>query len=95
MLLQWFPEVSHFNPRTPVLLVGTKLDLRNNAKTIEQLRQQNIEIVPIAQVVSCLCWKEKLEFTVCELGGTIGERDWGVQVFGKFCFGPNKTARSV
>mmetsp|Transcript_16768 Transcript_16768/g.23192 ORF Transcript_16768/g.23192 Transcript_16768/m.23192 type:complete len:161 (-) Transcript_16768:219-701(-) len=47
---KWFPEVSHFNPKTPIVLVGTKLDLRKNEETIEQLKQQNIEIVPKSQV---------------------------------------------
>eukprot|EP00008_Paramoeba_atlantica_P011584 CAMPEP_0201479708 /NCGR_PEP_ID=MMETSP0151_2-20130828/4360_1 /ASSEMBLY_ACC=CAM_ASM_000257 /TAXON_ID=200890 /ORGANISM="Paramoeba atlantica, Strain 621/1 / CCAP 1560/9" /LENGTH=196 /DNA_ID=CAMNT_0047861317 /DNA_START=247 /DNA_END=837 /DNA_ORIENTATION=+ len=46
---KWFPEVSHFNPKTPIVLVGTKLDLRKNEETIEQLKQQNIEIVPKSQ----------------------------------------------
>ena len=27
---KWFPEVSHHCPNTPVILVGTKLDLRDD-----------------------------------------------------------------
>jgi Ras-related C3 botulinum toxin substrate 1 len=37
---QWYPELSHHAPSTPVLLVGTKLDLREDQATIEKLRQQ-------------------------------------------------------
>ena len=28
MKQRWYPELHHFNPDTPVLLVGTKTDLR-------------------------------------------------------------------
>jgi len=27
---KWHPEISHHNPKTPYILVGTKLDLRDN-----------------------------------------------------------------
>eukprot|EP01128_Nolandella_sp_AFSM9_P004450 TRINITY_DN1_c0_g1_i1.p1 TRINITY_DN1_c0_g1~~TRINITY_DN1_c0_g1_i1.p1 ORF type:complete len:215 (-),score=75.28 TRINITY_DN1_c0_g1_i1:41-637(-) len=34
---KWFPEVSHHCPNTPILLVGTKVDLREDPATIEKL----------------------------------------------------------
>ena len=37
---QWYPEVRHFCPNTPVLLVGLKSDLRHNARAISILRTQ-------------------------------------------------------
>jgi Ras homolog gene family, member A len=40
ILLQWYPEVRHFCPNTPVLLVGLKSDLRHNARAISILRTQ-------------------------------------------------------
>lgn len=40
--LKWFPEVNHHCPRTPVVLVGTKLDLRDDKKTIEDLKQKKM-----------------------------------------------------
>jgi len=42
---KWVPEVTHFNPKTPIVLVGTKLDLRDNEDTIMALQEQNL--VPI------------------------------------------------
>lgn len=39
-LLQWFPEISHHAPQTSVVLVGTKLDLREDPATIEKLRDR-------------------------------------------------------
>lgn len=34
---QWVPEISHHCPRTPFLLVGTQVDLREDGSTIEKL----------------------------------------------------------
>ncbi|KAM3596202.1 uncharacterized protein V6R79_010246 [Siganus canaliculatus] len=34
---KWLPEVSHFCPRTPFLLVGTHVDLRDDSSTLREL----------------------------------------------------------
>ncbi|CAF2747025.1 unnamed protein product [Rotaria sp. Silwood2] len=39
---KWYPEVKHHCPHTPIILVGTKLDLRNDTSVIEKLRQQKL-----------------------------------------------------
>jgi len=39
---KWVPEVTHFNPKTPIVLVGTKMDLRDNEDTIMSLQEQNL-----------------------------------------------------
>ena len=38
MKTKWYPEVKHFRPNTPIILVGTKLDLVADRHTIETLR---------------------------------------------------------
>eukprot|EP01088_Endostelium_zonatum_P001416 TRINITY_DN1171_c0_g1_i1.p1 TRINITY_DN1171_c0_g1~~TRINITY_DN1171_c0_g1_i1.p1 ORF type:complete len:201 (-),score=25.81 TRINITY_DN1171_c0_g1_i1:9-611(-) len=43
---KWIPEVSHFNPKTPVVLVATKLDLRENEDTLKSLKEHNL--VPVS-----------------------------------------------
>ena len=40
--LQWYPEISHHAPSTAILLVGTKLDLREDPATIEKLRDRYV-----------------------------------------------------
>lgn len=40
MTHQWYPEISHHAPSTSIVLVGTKLDLREDPATIEKLRDR-------------------------------------------------------
>jgi len=42
-VLQWYPEVSHHCPNTPIILVGTKLDLRDDKDTIEKLKEKRLD----------------------------------------------------
>lgn len=37
MYYQWVPEITHHCQKTPFLLVGTQIDLRDDAATIEKL----------------------------------------------------------
>ncbi|XP_033629921.1 ras-related C3 botulinum toxin substrate 1-like [Asterias rubens] len=39
---KWAPEVRHHCPQAPIILVGTKLDLRDNQETIDKLRERNL-----------------------------------------------------
>ena len=39
---QWYPEVLHFCPTTPLILVGLKSDLRNKRSCIDLLRTQGL-----------------------------------------------------
>jgi GTPase SAR1 family protein len=41
-LSQWFPEISHHAPSTSIVLVGTKLDLREDPATIDKLRERYV-----------------------------------------------------
>lgn len=45
---KWHPEVTHFNPKTPIILVGTKTDLRDNAETIQSLKDNGLRPIQLA-----------------------------------------------
>lgn len=47
--LQWYPEVRHHCPNTPIILVGTKLDLRDDKDTIERLRDKKLAPITYPQ----------------------------------------------
>jgi len=38
--VRWYPEVIHFCPEVPQILVGTKTDLRKDQVTLENLKEQ-------------------------------------------------------
>lgn len=49
---QWFPEIEHHAPNVPIILVGTKLDLREDKATLEGLRQKRMEPVSYEQALA-------------------------------------------
>jgi GTPase SAR1 family protein len=50
--MQWFPEIEHHAPNVPIILVGTKLDLRDDPATTEALRQRKMEPVSYEQALA-------------------------------------------
>jgi len=44
---RWYTEIKHHCPNTPIILVGTKIDLREDPATLEELSKQ--EKKPITQ----------------------------------------------
>jgi len=48
---KWVPEVRHFCPNVPFLLVGCKMDLRNDPTTIKELAKMKQEPVPYQEGV--------------------------------------------
>ena len=39
---KWHPEVQRYCPNTPIILVGTKVDLRGNREVIAKLRREHL-----------------------------------------------------
>ncbi|KRY82542.1 Ras-related C3 botulinum toxin substrate 1 [Trichinella pseudospiralis] len=46
---KWFPELRHHCPDTPILLVGTKLDLRDDQQIIKNLADQGLSPITRSQ----------------------------------------------
>ncbi|KAM3726655.1 Ras-related C3 botulinum toxin substrate [Dirofilaria immitis] len=49
---KWYPEVSHHCPNAPIILVGTKLDLREDNETVERLRERRLAPISYLQGLS-------------------------------------------
>ncbi|RDB29514.1 hypothetical protein Hypma_015425 [Hypsizygus marmoreus] len=49
---KWYPEISHHAPSTSIVLVGTKLDLREDPATIEKLRDRRMAPIQYSQGVA-------------------------------------------
>ena len=48
---KWVPEITHHCPDTPFLLVGTKLDLRDDPETLEKLSKHGLSPITANQGV--------------------------------------------
>ena len=46
---KWSPEVSHHCPNVPIILVGTKLDLRDDEETVNKLKEKKMAPITYAQ----------------------------------------------
>uniref|UniRef100_A0A8C4J0T8 Rho-related GTP-binding protein RhoG n=1 Tax=Dromaius novaehollandiae TaxID=8790 RepID=A0A8C4J0T8_DRONO len=71
---KWYPEVRHHCPNTPIILVGTKLDLRDDKDTIERLRDK--KLAPITYPQGLAMAREIGELNV--LANPHGVEVWGV-----------------
>ncbi|KAK3943184.1 P-loop containing nucleoside triphosphate hydrolase protein [Diplogelasinospora grovesii] len=49
---KWYPEISHHAPNVPIILVGTKLDLREDPATIASLEAKRETPISYAQGVA-------------------------------------------
>eukprot|EP00731_Ephydatia_muelleri_P022488 Em0015g71a len=47
ILCKWYPEISHHCPNVPVILVGNKVDLRDDPRVLTELRE--LRQVPITK----------------------------------------------
>ena len=46
---KWYPEVSHHCRKVPIVLVGLKLDLRDDKETVERLRKEKLAPITYEQ----------------------------------------------
>ena len=62
---KWYPEVNHHCPNAPVILVGTKLDLRDDKETIEKLREKKLTPISSNQGLQMVKEIQGVKFLEC------------------------------
>ena len=50
---RWYPELNHHCPGTPIVLVGTKEDLRDDAEVISHLATRDLSPITYQQGLEC------------------------------------------
>lgn len=71
---KWYPEVVHFCPNTPIILVGLKSDLRNNRNATELLKTQGMTPVTPSQGQS-VASKMQAKYMECSSKAGTGVED--------------------
>ncbi|XP_061336083.1 rho-related GTP-binding protein RhoG [Pezoporus flaviventris] len=72
---KWYPEVCHHCPSVPVLLVGTKKDLRNNPETMKRLKEQNQAPITTQQGISLSKQIRAVKYLECSALNQEGIKD--------------------
>ncbi|KAK9764285.1 GTP-binding protein Rho1, variant 2 [Basidiobolus ranarum] len=84
---KWISEVLHFCAGLPIILVGCKKDLRNDPRTIEELRKQGQSPVTVEQV-SVFYFRYPV-FIINHLifyeGKLCRQQNWCLQILGMLC----------
>ncbi|KAF5285737.1 hypothetical protein FQR65_LT02265 [Abscondita terminalis] len=62
---KWVPEITHHCKNTPFLLVGTQIDLRDDATTIEKLAKKKETPISIEQGIELARELEAVEYVEC------------------------------
>eukprot|EP01090_Pellita_catalonica_P018686 TRINITY_DN6112_c0_g2_i1.p1 TRINITY_DN6112_c0_g2~~TRINITY_DN6112_c0_g2_i1.p1 ORF type:complete len:846 (+),score=155.24 TRINITY_DN6112_c0_g2_i1:122-2539(+) len=65
ILSKWYPEICHFCPDAPLVLVGTKCDLRNDSTVNEKLSQQGQAPVTLAQAETLAKTIKAVDYVEC------------------------------
>eukprot|EP01111_Echinosteliopsis_oligospora_P017176 TRINITY_DN7361_c0_g1_i2.p1 TRINITY_DN7361_c0_g1~~TRINITY_DN7361_c0_g1_i2.p1 ORF type:complete len:188 (+),score=50.65 TRINITY_DN7361_c0_g1_i2:187-750(+) len=71
----WYPEITRHCPDVPIILVGTKQDLRNDKKTNISLKQQKMEPITYDQGVSKMKEINAVKYLECSALSQKGLKD--------------------
>ncbi|XP_055499650.1 rho-related GTP-binding protein RhoG-like [Leucoraja erinacea] len=72
---KWQPEVLHHCPNVPILLVGTKKDLRNDSETIKKLKEQSLSLTTMHQGVTLAKQIRAVKYLECSALNQEGIRE--------------------
>lgn len=62
---KWYPEVRHHCPNTPIILVGTKLDLRSDRQTLDKLQEKRLSPIKFEQGLALAKEIEAVKYLEC------------------------------
>ena len=87
---KWFPEIRHYCPDAPIILVATKTDLRDNEKQKSIPSSEVRVIISVQNAHIGIKLIDTLFFLLIEtlvfiLGKSFSRRAQGCQLFGMFC----------
>lgn len=72
---KWHPEVCHHCPNIPILLVGTKKDLRSDPETVKKLKEQGLSPTTYQQGTSLSKQIGAVKYLECSALNQEGVRD--------------------
>ena len=62
---KWYPEVNHHCPDIPIVLVGTKLDLRDDEKVIKKLKEKRLAPISHSQGLTLMNAIKAAKYVEC------------------------------
>lgn len=62
---KWCPEIAHHCPNTPIILVGTKTDLREDRETLKRLRDRRLAPITYPQGLALVRDVSALKYLEC------------------------------
>jgi Ras-related C3 botulinum toxin substrate 1 len=69
---KWYPEVSHHCPTTPIILVGTKLDLREDRGAVDKLRERRLNPISTVQGLQMAREIKAVKYLECSALSQVG-----------------------
>ncbi|XP_035769485.1 cdc42 homolog [Neolamprologus brichardi] len=72
---KWLPEIAHYCPGTPFLLVATKVDLRDDRYTLEMLAKKNEQVVTFKDGEELARHLKAVKYMECSALTQIGVQD--------------------
>merc|ERR1712071_553015 len=90
---KWYPEVRHHCPNTPIILVGTKLDLRDDKDTVEKLKDKKLSPITYPQGLAMAKEVGAVKYLECSALTQKGLRRSSTKpsvLYSALCLKPNK-----
>lgn len=94
--LKWVPEITHHCQKTPFLLVGTQIDLRDENTTLEKLAKNKQKPITMEQGEKLAKELKAVKFVECSALTQVSEQNICQQFFNaKFSFVDNLQKKSI